>query len=58
VDKHPFCYQPDPQQERYVQPIGGALVRRGPRAWSLVWTAPGGEKRETPLAGGVSFERR
>jgi hypothetical protein len=50
VEQHPFSYQPDPAHERYVQPLGGKLVRRGPRAWSIVWQAPSGEARETPLA--------
>ena len=54
MEQHPFFYQPDPDLERYVQPIGGALVRRGARAWSLVWELPGGDKRETPLAPGAS----
>lgn len=50
MERHPFSHQPDPARERYVQPLRGKLVRRGPRAWSIVWQTPSGETRETPLA--------
>jgi hypothetical protein len=47
----PFYYRPDPDELYCVQATGGKLVRRGPRAYFIVWTKADGEAAETPLAG-------
>jgi hypothetical protein len=46
-----FEWRPDPGREHDVQPKGVKLVRRGPRAFSIVWRTPDGKDVETPLAG-------
>jgi hypothetical protein len=56
TERRPYTFQPDPERPYFVQPKGGKLVKRGPRAYSIVWRTPDGKEAETPIAGGVRFE--